>query len=72
MSHWNSKASGHPRTSDGRIHVANHEYQVWRFSLDDRGEPFLNERNLLRAGERTDLERNFRARYISLLKKNVR
>src|SRR5438105_878720 len=63
MSHGNSKAPGYPRARYGGINVTNHEYEVWRFLLHDWGETFLNERNLLQARERTNLERDFRARY---------
>src|SRR5438067_12409980 len=72
MSDGNSKAPGHPRASHGRIHVTNHEYDVGRLLLHDWGEAFLNERNLLHARERTNPERDFGARYLARLKKDVR
>src|SRR5438309_10283237 len=72
MSDGNSKAPGHPRASHGRIHVTTHEYEVRRLLLHDWGEAFLNERNLLHARERTNLERDFGARYSELVKKDCR
>ena len=63
MSDRNSKAPGDSGARHGRIHVTNHEYEVGRFLLHDWREAFFNERNLLQARKRTDLERDFRARY---------
>ena len=64
MGDGNSKAPGHPSASHGRIYVTHNEYEVGRFLLHDWGKAFLDERNLLQARQRTDLERDLRARYL--------
>jgi hypothetical protein len=72
MGYGHPEAPGYARASDRRVHVAHHDDQAGCFARHDRGESLFDQRNLLGARQRANLERDFGARDAQLLEEHVR